>query len=156
MAKRSDQQIALRRRPARMPRIDRLTLTSQVAENPLERRLLLDAGDHPQLPAAAPADLDVDSKNPLETLCPGQHPFPVAARYLAALLGNFGCGARLGHDPGPVRARRREHAVVPSQVRAGQGTRPLPAGGQLVTALFKAAKFPKVPPTVPPAEARWG
>jgi hypothetical protein len=30
--------------------------------------VLLDAGDHPQLPAAASADLDVDGEHPLEAL----------------------------------------------------------------------------------------
>ena len=30
-----------------------------------------------------------------------------------------GAGTSLGHDPGPIRARRREHAVIPRQVRAG-------------------------------------
>jgi hypothetical protein len=38
-----------------MYRIGRLTLTSEVPENPLDRRLLLAAGDHPQLSAEAPA-----------------------------------------------------------------------------------------------------
>ena len=41
---------------------------------------------------------------------------------LAALAGLVGRGGACpGHDPGPVRARRCEHAVVSGQVRAGLG-----------------------------------
>jgi len=41
-----------------MSQIDGL---AEVLKNPLDRCLLLDAGDNPQLPAAAPADLNVAS-----------------------------------------------------------------------------------------------
>jgi hypothetical protein len=62
--------VALRRRAARataslrlprVRRIDRLAVAAEVFKNPLNRGLLLDAGDHPELPAAAPAGLNVDS-----------------------------------------------------------------------------------------------
>jgi hypothetical protein len=41
-----------------MSQIDGL---AEVLKNPLDRCLLLDAGDNPQLPAAAPADLNIAS-----------------------------------------------------------------------------------------------
>jgi len=116
----SEQQIAPGRRTARVRRINRFAVAAEVLENPLNRCLLLDARDHPQLPAAPLAALDVDGKDTLETLCPGQRPLPVGGRYLAALLGLVGSsGPGLGYDPGPIRARRREHAVIARQVRAG-------------------------------------
>jgi hypothetical protein len=62
MAKRSDQQIALGRRPARMGWIGRLTGAAKVRQYPLDDGRILDARDHLELPAAAPADLDVDGK----------------------------------------------------------------------------------------------
>jgi hypothetical protein len=68
MTKRSDQQIVLGRTPARMRQLSRLTVTGKVFQNPLNDRRLLDSGkrsdavrDHPQLPAAAAAGLDVNS-----------------------------------------------------------------------------------------------
>jgi hypothetical protein len=61
-------------------------------------------------------------KNPLQTLPPGQRPLPVDGRWLAGLHRLAASSrARFGHDPGPIRARRREHAVVPRQVSAGLG-----------------------------------
>jgi hypothetical protein len=39
-----------------------------VRQNPLDERRVLDAHDHPQLPAAAPAALDVDREHGLEPL----------------------------------------------------------------------------------------
>ena len=59
--KRSDQAIALRRRPARMARmcrIDGLRSMAEMFKNPLDDCGLLNAGDHPQLPAALSAGLD--------------------------------------------------------------------------------------------------
>ena len=68
--KRSDQAIALRRRSARMRRIDRLRSVAEMVQNPLDDCGLLNAGDHPQLPAALSAGLNVDCEYPLEALCP--------------------------------------------------------------------------------------
>lgn len=50
--KRSDQAIALRRRSAQTRRINRLRRVAEMAQNPLDDGEVLDAGDHPQLPAA--------------------------------------------------------------------------------------------------------
>jgi hypothetical protein len=76
-----------------MGRIDRLCVPTEVLENPLDRCLLLDARDHPELPTAAPADFDVDGKNALEALRPGQSPLRVGGRWLAARLSLVGgCG----------------------------------------------------------------
>ena len=61
---RSDQAVALRQRSARMRRIDGLRSVAEMVQNPL------DAGDHPQLPAALSAGLNVDGEYPLEALCP--------------------------------------------------------------------------------------
>ena len=49
-----------------MRRIDRHGLPAKVFENPLDDGGFLDAGDHPQLPAALPAGLDVDGEHPLD------------------------------------------------------------------------------------------
>ena len=56
--KRSDQAITLRRRSARMRRIDRLRRVAEMVQNPLEDGGLFNAGDHPQLPAALSAGLN--------------------------------------------------------------------------------------------------
>ena len=122
MATRSDQQIALGRRPARISRIGRLRIASEVRQYPFNDGRILDAGDDLELPAAAPAGLDVDREHPFEPLCPGQRPLPVGVRWLAALLGlgaNDATGP--GHNPGPIRARRREHTTVAGQVRSAYG-----------------------------------
>jgi hypothetical protein len=59
-----------------MRRIDRFAVAAEVRQNPLNRCWPFDAGDHPQLPAAASADLDVDGELPLEAFRPSQGPFP--------------------------------------------------------------------------------
>ena len=51
---RSVQAIAPRRRSARMRRIDGLRSVAEMLQNPLDDCGFLDAGDHPQLPAALP------------------------------------------------------------------------------------------------------
>ena len=66
----SDQAIALRRRSARMRRIGGLRSVTEMVQNPLDDCGLLNAGDHPQLPAALSAGLNVDGEYPLEALCP--------------------------------------------------------------------------------------
>jgi len=66
--KRSDQAIALRRRSARMRRIDGLRSVAEMVQNPLDDCGLLNAGDHPQLPTALLAGLDVNLEHPLEAL----------------------------------------------------------------------------------------
>ena len=91
MTRGSQQPIALRRRAARMRRIDRLALTAEVLENPLDHRRILEAGDHPQPTTAAPAHCDVDGKHALEALRPRQRPLPLGGRWLPApvvLVGN--------------------------------------------------------------------
>ena len=77
------------------------------------------AGNHTKAAAAAPARLDLDGEYPLEALRPrqGQGPLPIGDGGFAALTGHG--GARSGHHPGPIRARRREHAVVADLMRAG-------------------------------------
>ena len=62
-AKRSDQAVALRRRAAWMYQIDGLRRLAEMVQNPLDDGGLLDAGDHPQLPAAVLAGLNVDKVN---------------------------------------------------------------------------------------------
>jgi hypothetical protein len=64
MTKRSKQEIALGRRPARVGRIGQLAVAAEVPENPLDYGLLLDAGDHPELPATTSASLYVDGEHP--------------------------------------------------------------------------------------------
>jgi len=59
MTKRSDQQIALGRRPTWICRIGRLCIAAEVPENPFDDGRILNARDHLKLPAAAPADLNV-------------------------------------------------------------------------------------------------
>ena len=66
MTKRSDQQIALRRRPTWICRIGRLCIAAEVPENPFDDGRILNARDHLKLPAAAPADLNVDGKDTFE------------------------------------------------------------------------------------------
>ena len=120
MTKQSDQQIDLRRCPARIGRIGRLAVATQVIENPRNHCGFLDTGDHPQLPATAPTDLDVDREYAFEPLRPGEAPLPIAGRCFATLTGPVGSGAPgLGYDPGPIRTRRRKHTVIAGQVRAG-------------------------------------
>ena len=93
---------------------------AEVLQNPLNDRWILDAGDDLELPPAAPADLDLDGKHPFQALCPGHCPLPVTGRWLTALVGLAGSsGLSPGHDPGPLRARRRKHAVIAGQVRTG-------------------------------------
>ena len=62
MAKRSDQEIALGRRPARMGRIDGFRSVAEVRQYPFDDGRIFDARDHIELPAAAPAGLDVDGE----------------------------------------------------------------------------------------------
>jgi hypothetical protein len=48
--------------------IDGLRRMAEMFQNPLDDCGLLDAGDHPQLPAALSAGLNVDGEYPLEAL----------------------------------------------------------------------------------------
>lgn len=115
----SEQPIPLRRRAARMRRIGRLGVAPEVRENSLDDRRFLDARDHPQRPAAAPAGLDVDGKHPLQTLRPAQRLLPSARRGLAIRLAPArGSGPVPRHHPRAIRAPRCEHAVISGQVRA--------------------------------------
>src|SRR5690606_36336563 len=58
MAKASERQIALGRRTARVCcSIDGRCIAAEVLKNPLNHARILDAGDHPQLPAATSANL---------------------------------------------------------------------------------------------------
>ena len=68
--KRSDQAIALRRRSARMRRIDGLRRMAEMLQNPLDDGGFLDAGDDAQAAAALLAGLDINGEYPLEALCP--------------------------------------------------------------------------------------
>src|SRR5690554_5482933 len=67
-AERSERQLALGRRTARIRRIDELCVPAKVRENPLDRCGRLDAGNHTKAAAAAPARLDLDGEYPLEAL----------------------------------------------------------------------------------------
>src|SRR5690606_23926285 len=60
--------VPLRRCPARIGRIGWLAVATQVIENPRNHCRFLDTGDHPQLPATAPTDLDVDREYAFEPL----------------------------------------------------------------------------------------
>jgi hypothetical protein len=84
-----------------MSGIDRLAVAAEVLENPLDHGRFLDARDHPQLPAAPPADRDVDRKDTFEALRPARGPLPVVrGRWLAGLQGFAGRSrARPEHDP---------------------------------------------------------
>src|SRR5690606_14878363 len=99
-AERSERQLALGRRTARIRRIDRLCVPAEVRDNPLDRCGRLDAGNHTKAAAAAPARLDLDGEYPLEALRPRQGPLPIGDGGLAALTGHG--GARSGHHPGPI------------------------------------------------------
>src|SRR5690606_38595214 len=114
-AERSERELALGRRTARRRRIDRHCVPDEVRENSLARCERPDAGNHTKAAAAAPARLDLDGEYPLEALRPRQGPLPIGDGGLAALTGHG--GARSGHHPGPIRARRREHAVVADLMR---------------------------------------
>ena len=116
MAKASERQIALGRRTARVCcSIDGRCIAAEVLKNPLNHGRILDAGNHPELPAATSANLYVDGEHALEALRPRHRPLSVAGRWLAARPGLFGSSRpRPGHDPGPIRARRSEHAVIAS------------------------------------------
>jgi hypothetical protein len=48
-----------------------------VLQYPLDDGRILDAHDHLELPAAAPAGLDIDGKDTLEALRPSEGPLPV-------------------------------------------------------------------------------
>src|SRR5690554_4742115 len=78
MAKASERQITLGRRTARVCSIDGRCIAAEVLENPLNHGRILDAGDHPQLPAATSANLYVDGEHALEALRPGHRPLSVA------------------------------------------------------------------------------
>jgi len=120
MAKASERQIALGRRTARVCSIDGRCIAAEVLKNPLNHGRILDAGDHPQLPATAPTDLDVDRVYAFEPLRPGEAPSPIAGRCLTALVVVASSSdPGLGHDPGPIRTRRRKHTVIADQVRVG-------------------------------------
>jgi hypothetical protein len=67
-----------------MRRIGRLAVAAEVLENPLNRCWLFDARDHPQLPATAPADLDVDGKDTLEALRPSEGPENIPTSEIAS------------------------------------------------------------------------
>src|SRR5690606_31485636 len=106
MAKASERQIALGRSTARVCSIDGRCIAAEVLKNPLNYGRILDAGDHPELPAATSANLYVDGEYALEALRPRHRPLPVAGRWLAAPPGLFGSSdPGLGHDPGPIRTR---------------------------------------------------
>jgi len=77
-------------------RIDGRCIPAEVLKNPRDHRRILDAGDDPQLPAVASADLGVDGEHPLEALRPGQEPLPGGGRWLAARPG---CGFAAKTDP---------------------------------------------------------
>jgi hypothetical protein len=70
MAQASERQIDLGRRTARLCRIDGRCIPAEVLKNPLNHGRILDAGDHPELSAAALAGLYVDGKDALEALRP--------------------------------------------------------------------------------------
>ncbi len=100
-----------------MCRINGLRSMAEMFQNPLDDCGFLDAGDHPQLPAALAAGLNVDGEYPLEALCPGHRLLSASGRCLTALGGSDGVCP--GHNLCPFRARRRENAMVTGQVRAG-------------------------------------
>ena len=58
-AERSERQVALGRRTARIRRIDGLCVPAEVRENPLDRCGRLNAGDHMKAAAAAPVVADL-------------------------------------------------------------------------------------------------
>lgn len=64
-------------------------VAAEVVENPLDDLRILDARDHPQLPAAAFASLDVDGKDAPQALRPGQRALPAFAPVSCASLTPF-------------------------------------------------------------------
>jgi hypothetical protein len=65
-----------------MGRIGPLAVATKVIENSRNHCAFLDAGNHPQLPATAPTDLDVDREYAFEPLRPAEAPLPIAGRCL--------------------------------------------------------------------------
>jgi hypothetical protein len=59
-----------------------------------------------------------NGKDALEASRPRQEPLPVSSRYLAARIEAAERGASARHQASPIRACRREYAVVPRQVGA--------------------------------------
>ena len=116
-ARDSDQPIRPGWRATRMRRINRLTVATEVDENPLDHRRFLDAGNDAQASTAVPAGLNVNSEHPLEALGPGQGPLPGGGRCLARFARSGGTGS--GHNLRAVGARGGKHTVVAGQVDAG-------------------------------------
>src|SRR5690606_23913760 len=111
MAKVSERQIALGRRTARVCcSIDGRCIAAEVLKNPLNHGRILDAGDHPELPAATSSNLYADGEHALEAL----RPSPVVGRWPMARRTPWpfwqqppASRARSGTDPGsPERTRR--------------------------------------------------
>jgi hypothetical protein len=69
-----------------MRRIDRSAVATQVLKNQLDDRRVLDAGNNPQFPAAAPAEIDLDREYSFEVLRPSQRPlaYEPAAHFQSA------------------------------------------------------------------------
>ena len=97
--------------------MEEFAIAPKVLTNPLDYRRILDACNYAQPPAAAPTEFNLDGNDALVSAHPRQTPLTVGCRWLAPLLGLICSGGTgSGYDPGPIRARRYEHAIKPSQV----------------------------------------
>jgi hypothetical protein len=77
-----------------------------VPEDPLDHREILDRGEHPHLPTAPPASLDLDPKHPLQPLRPRDR---LTLRRLAPLLGRLPQEAVLQPALGDRPAQNGQH-----------------------------------------------
>ena len=98
---RSERQLTRRRTPVRTRQVEWLGRAPQMSEYPIDDRLHLDAGNHPESSAAAPADGDVDLKHPLQPLRPAHGPVTLHFGLLVRLGGRG--YLRLRHHPVPQR-----------------------------------------------------
>jgi hypothetical protein len=90
-----------------------------VRQYPFDDGRIFGARDHFELPAAAPAELDVNGEHSLESLRPGQGSLPVSVRYLTIPGRLFGGCTSSRYNLRAIRARRREYAMIHRQVCAG-------------------------------------
>src|SRR5690606_35542259 len=138
-AERSERELALGRRTARIRRIDRLCVPAKVRENPLDRCGRLDAGDHTKAAAAAPARLDLDGEYPLEALRPrqGQGPLPIGDEGLAALTGDWSTAPPAKDDRSVRKGFRRASRIMADSPPRPQATRGRPRSRRSVPPLAR-------------------
>jgi len=113
----SDWRPALRRPAARRRRIGGRLVSLEMGEDPLDDLRFLDARDHLEPPAAAPAALDIDGEDTLETLGPGHGAVTMRLGFIRRR--RLPTGPWPWHHSRPQRARRYEDAVISRQMGPG-------------------------------------